>query len=419
MTRQHYKWEDQAKLGYHSLVKHKILRDYICAYVSTLTSNIKIDHFRLALVDGFAGGGKYIAEWNGETVYGSPFAMLDACHEAQAAGQALREKPFKLDTRFYFVEKSKEAHALLSTTLKDRGYGQHESSGNNIMLFHSDFEYSYKKIIADIQKHSTTARSIFLLDQYGYSEVPQDMVRHIFRQLPGAEVILTFNVDSLLTYLNRENLLAFHKKTGFQVEGLLESGLCDKEKRPKEWRLAAQAILHSNLVNGCFPDGVGHHTTFYIRAVSGHGDYWLVHLSRNLTARNVMVDIHWLHGNHFVHYGGSGLDMYCLRGFNVQAEADMFGFDEYAQDATQRNLQEQIPRLITNNHPNGITYRNLLAGQANYTPARDQDLRDILCNQGVRKELVILSPNGKRRRDRTAPENNDIIIPNPQKQIIF
>lgn len=122
MTLQHYKWEDHAKLGYHSLVKHKILRDYIRAYISTLTSNIGIDHFRLALVDGFAGGGKYIAEWNGETVYGSPFAMLEACHEAQAAAQALRKKPFNLSVRFYFVEKNKDAHALLSATLKERGY---------------------------------------------------------------------------------------------------------------------------------------------------------------------------------------------------------------------------------------------------------------------------------------------------------
>lgn len=247
----------------------------------------------------------------------------------------------------------------------------------------------------------------------------EGLVRHIFKRLPGAEVILTFNVDSLLNFLNRDNLLAFHKKTGFQVDGLLESGLYDKDKRPKEWRLAAQAILHNDLVNGCFPDDFGHHTTFYIRADKGHGDYWLVHLSRNLTARNVMVDIHWLHGNHFVHYGGSGLDMYCLRGFNTQAEADMFGFDEDAQDTTHRNLQEQVPRLITNYHPNGITYRDLLADQANYTPARDQDLRDILCNQEVRRELVILSPEGKRRRDRTAPENTDIIIPNPQRHFNF
>lgn len=419
MVTHQYGWEGGAKIGYHSVVKHNIVRDYIKAYVATLTANVSIDHFRLALVDGFAGGGKYEADWNGSTIYGSPFAMLEACEQAQIAGQILRKKPFKLDTRFYFVEKKKAAHALLLETLKSREYGPRVNSDSDIRLFHTDFLSSCDQIIADIQKHSPSARSIFLLDQYGYSEVPKETIQKIFKHLPHAEVILNFNVDSLLNYLNEENLLSFHKKTGFKINGLLESGLCDKDARPQEWRLAAQAILHNDLVSGCFPDGNGHHTTFYIRAEGGHGDYWLVHLSRNLTARNVMVDIHWLHGNHFAHYGGAGLDMYCLRGFNMKAEADMFGFGEDAQDMTQKALQEQVPRLIFDHHAKGITYRELLAEQANYTPARDQDLRLILCDPDLRRDVIVLAPGGKQRRDATAPQNGDIIMPKPQRSFSY
>jgi three-Cys-motif partner protein len=419
MVTHQYGWEGGAKIGSHSVIKHKIVRDYIKAYVATLTANISIDHFRLALVDGFAGGGIYEADWDGSTIYGSPFAMLEACEEAQIAGQILRKKPFKLNTRFYFVEKTKAAHTLLLNTLKAREYGHRVNNGSDIQLFCDDFLKCCDQIILDIRSHSPSARSIFLLDQYGYSEVPKETIQKIFTQLPHAEVILNFNIDSLLNYLNKENLLNFHKKTGFRIDGLLESRMWDKDARPSEWRLAAQAILHNDLVSGCFPDGNGHHTTFYIRAEGGHGDYWLVHLSRNLTARNVMVDIHWRHGNHFAHYGGPGFDMYCLRGFNPKAEADLFGFDQDARALSQKALKEQIPQLIFDHHAQGITYRELLAQQANYTPARDQDIRLMLCDPDLRQDLIVLTPKGKQRRNATAPQNEDIIMPNPQRRLFY
>lgn len=418
MVTRHYDW-GKAKIGYHSVVKHKILSDYIRAYVSTLTKNIGIDHFRLALVDGFAGGGQYEADWNGSTVYGSPITMLEACEQARIEAQSIRTKPFKLDAKFYFVEKKKAAHAHLIKTLTDRDYSSRVNSNQDIALFHGDFLNSCDRIISDIKLNSPSARSIFLLDQYGYSRVPKSTIRKIFTELPGAEIILTFNVDSLLNYLNKDNLLDFHRKTGFNIDTLLDSNYHDKDTRPEDWRLAAQAILHSGLVADCFPDGTGHHTTFYIRALGGHGDYWLVHLSRNLTARNVMVDIHWLHGNHFVHYGGSGLDMYCLRGFNVKADADMFGFDIDAKVATENALQEQLPRLITDKYSGGITYHKLLTDQANYTPARDRDIREVFQNEDIRRDIMIVSETGTVRRIGTAPKNSDIIIPNPQKRFIF
>ena len=39
--------------------------------------------FRLALIDGFAGGGVYQHAHNGKELLGSPFIMLDAAKEAE------------------------------------------------------------------------------------------------------------------------------------------------------------------------------------------------------------------------------------------------------------------------------------------------------------------------------------------------
>lgn len=419
MARKHYDYSSQPKIGYHSVVKHKILRDYIKAYIATLTHNVRIDQFKIAVVDGFAGGGKYSADWNSETIYGSPISILEACSEASIAAQSLRTKPFKLDTKFYFVEQDPNGFQLLNQTLIEKGYGQRVNNNQDIYLFQNDFKDKVATIVEDIKKRSPTARSIFLLDQYGYSDVPLELIRYIFAELPGAEILLTFNVDALLNYLNEKNLRDFNKKTGFNIDSLLDSGLHNKDTRPEDWRLAAQAILHKDLVDGCFPDGEGHHTTFYIRAMGGHGDYWLVHLSRNLTARNVMVDIHWLHGNHFIHYGGSGLDMYCLRGFNIKAEADMFGFNIDARAATMTSLHGQIPRLITDYHPQGVSFRNLQIQQSNYTPARSIDIREAFRNPDVRRDLIVVSADGKPRHNKTLPQDSDIILPNPQFRFFY
>lgn len=420
MVQSHYNYRNVPLVGYHSTIKHKILRDYIKQYVATMTKNVRIDDFKLAIVDGFAGSGKYAAEWDQtKTIYGSPITILEACQEAEETAQAARIKEFRLNGRYYLVEKDQEGFDILKQTLDNKGYGNRINNGKDIWLLHDDFTNQVGNIIEDIKNRSPAARSIFLLDQYGYSEVPRELIKNIFSELPGAEIILTFHVDSLLTFLNEKNLRAFNRKTGFSINQLLDRGLHDKESRPEDWRLAAQAILHQELVNDCFPDGNGHHTTFFIRGVQGIGDYWLVHLSRNITARNVMVDIHWDHGNHFVHYGGAGLDMYSLRGFSTDAHADMYGFCNQAEALTRETLLSQLPRLIRDHHEAGINFRNLITEQSNYTPARELFIREAFRSPEIRADILVLSKEGKPKRGFSLPKDSDIIIPSKQQSLFL
>lgn len=419
MATKHYDYASNPMVDYHSTIKHEILKDYIKQYIATLTRNVRIDAFKIALVDGFAGSGKYTARWDSaKTVYGSPIKMLEACDEAEVSAQEMRNKLFKLNAKFYFVEKNSDAFNTLKLTLNDIGYAG-RIQDENISLFHSDFLHEVRNIVADIKLRSPKARSLFLLDQYGYSDVPRSVIRSIFSELPGAEIILTFHVDSLLKYLNEDNLRNFNKTTGFSIDHMLSSGLYDKDKRPQDWRLAAQAILHQDLVSECFPDGNGYHTTFYIRGISGMGDYWLVHLSRNLTARNVMVNIHWKHGNHFVHYGGAGLDMYNLRGFSTNSMSDMYGFCDDAKALTMEALHSQLPQVIRDYHGQGIKFRDLMLNQANYTPATEQLMREALGHPELRSDILILTETGRSKKGLVLPKDSDVIIPNHQRSLFI
>ena len=63
MTHEHHHWrigEDPPLIRPHSLAKHRVLQAYLESYVATLTKNPRQDRLRLTLVDGFAGGGRYL-----------------------------------------------------------------------------------------------------------------------------------------------------------------------------------------------------------------------------------------------------------------------------------------------------------------------------------------------------------------------
>ena len=141
MTEVHYEWapgQAYPRIQQHSVAKHEILRAYLTAYIRTLTSNPNREEFRLALIDGFAGGGVYQHAHNGKELLGSPFIMLDAAKEAEFMINKDRHKPIMLNLDYFFIERDRGAALHLERELNGRGY-RHQI-GNNIFLHNSSFE---------------------------------------------------------------------------------------------------------------------------------------------------------------------------------------------------------------------------------------------------------------------------------------
>src|SRR3546814_19816721 len=59
MAEKPYEWADGATLEDHSRRKHKILREYFSEYLTVRCRLPQQERFRLAIVDGFEGGGRY------------------------------------------------------------------------------------------------------------------------------------------------------------------------------------------------------------------------------------------------------------------------------------------------------------------------------------------------------------------------
>lgn len=413
-----YQWKDKGKaapIEQHSIAKHDILKAYLRDYLQTLVIFPQQEELRVTLVDGFAGGGAYQHAATRERVLGSPFAFLNTAKEAEALINVERQKPIRMAVDYFFVEKDKEVFDLLVKSLKEEGFGNR--IGADIKLLNSSFEDEAQFIQDFIAKKSPrVGRSLFLLDQYGYKDVPLPLIRQILTRLPASEVILTFNVDSFINFASDTDATRRSLDQIGIPEVLRGRTIEDIKRTERDFRLYIQSCMYQAIVSA---SGAQYYTVFFIRT-SGHGDYWLVHLSQHHRARDVMTRVHWSKNNQFLHYGGAGLDMFQALGYHSRhdlahaGQAPLeFGFDDVATDASVSALSEQLPRYIFARNE-GIGFGELFARTCNDSPADSDRYKQALQTLIDVRDIEVMSPHGARRMKASTIRDSDILIPSKQ-----
>jgi hypothetical protein len=259
-------------------------------------------------------------------------------------------------------------------------------------------------------------RAIFLLDQYGYSDVPAELIAKILQSIPGSEIILTFAVDALLNFFseNSEKTKGLLQKIG--IPDVLKGRSFDDIKRSEtDWRLMVQACLYRELIDRCHAQ---YYTLFFIRSDRGHGDYWLIHFSQNPRARDVMTRIHWQHNNHFIHYGGPGLDMFRVVGYRTKNDDQvsghqraLFTFDQDAKKSSTDQLVAQIAPMIHAND-DGMTFSELFATTCNLSPASADIYRDAIDILRGHHEVEVISAATGKPTQAKIQDGDRIAIPN-------
>lgn len=428
MVTKHYPWVEgdiPPAIQQHSIAKHEVLKTYLIAYIQTLAASPHREELRLTLIDGFSGGGLYTHQDTKKIVLGSPFIMLESISEAdfRINGRSNRIKPLRLDVNFIFIEKNKKTLNYLRNRLIEKHY-KPLLENDKITLLNTTFDKTVDKIINAVRtKSPRSGRCIFLLDQYGYKDVPTKLIRNILSSLPNSEVILTFATDALVNFISdKEESQKMLRNIG--ISGFFDDfSIKTIKQKDKEWRLFIQSKLHQELVINC---GARFFTPFFIRSSQGFGDYWLVHLSQHPKARDVMTGIHWSLQNHFIHFGGAGLDMFQMLGyvpeedynFSGQKLISSFEFDDLAKKRSLSALSNQLPRLI-NNYKNGIEFKELFASTCNHSPASSEVYKESLVFSQNEKEIEIITPSGNKRRSSNGIKDTDIIRPTIQRTIVF
>lgn len=400
-----FKWENNSPppvLPKHSIAKLKLIEEYLFRYFNTVAPDPRSDRLQISLIDGFCGGGVF-RNASGAIVPGTPLIMLESIHKAEKIINKGRRKKLHIDARFYFVDKSAEAIEYLKGEIFKIGLGS--EINKSIFLICDKFESVFEKIESDILQKARAGRSIFLLDQFGYKQVPLQICRQLFETLPKSEVILTFAIDWLIDYMSENSsymaALAPIEISEQQIKKYIST------KGQKEHRYIVQRLLKEHLRA---VTAAPYFTPFFIRSAEAGRDLWLIHLSKHPTARNVMTSSHWTIQNASIHQGKAGLHML---GFDPHWDEALpldFNFDGDAEAQIGYALMHDIPYRVERLDGFGaITFDAFQSDVANDTAARIDQLQKALMNLHKEGDIEIITPSGQLKRPDAALKNTDRI----------
>lgn len=398
--KKHYDWivgGPLPELGLHSHAKHQIFDAYITAYIRTLTKSHLTRKLKLTLVDGFCGGGRYIM--GGNEVDGSPLRMLASVERAQVELDAARARGLEIDAEFVFVDANPNHVDFLHDVLQHRGYGSR--IGRDIHIYTSRFEDVSEEIIDRIKAKGRAHRSLFFLDQYGWSAVTFQTIRQIMASLQNPEVVLTFMVDHLVNLLNDRMI----DTVGLNAIDLAREDVQEmlQMKEQRGWKRLIQNTLYDHIKRNT---GADYYTPFFIHPEGGSNrDYWLLHLSRHHQAREEMGKIHWQLENTFEHFGRAGFNSLGFApGADVRDEMLDFGFNDNARTRSEAAVVDQLAEMLHDRAAAGkspLTKKLLFSANCNETPVIGSIVDTSLVILREARDIRIISPDGAVRRSST------------------
>lgn len=417
MAKGGYTWsiDDPGPLGDHSKAKHDVYREYLRRYLRERTKVIGFDRYRINVVDGFAGGGIYVTGRDRRPYYGSPVILIETLREMQDELQARQQKPFLLDYRVHLVDADTAALDTLQKVLSRRGLDG--LIGNRVFLHHATFRDALPSLLQDVQGRGKT---IFLLDQYGYTDVPFGLLDRIFRDLDKPEVILTFAFDHLRAFVQE------YKALDRALTQIGAGGLPQDEYDAAVGLPGGVEFLIQRWMHGAFLKTAGYFTPFFVTsrgdaATASSGSNlacWLLHLSAHPRARDVMTALHWELHNHFAHFGGAGQHMLGFDPAQAPGALQPFLFDDDARTRTGVALFQDIPREVAA-HPEGVAFDQFHAKVCNGSPADSRIMREVIGRLAAERVIEVRTATGSAKRNPGSLQPSDRLIVPRQTTLIL
>ena len=398
MVMKRYEWATGAKLEDHSRRKLKILREYFLTYLRVRCQVRQQSRFRLAVIDGFAGGGRYQCGTGGSPVVfmeglKSAAETINVSRQSRGLGAIEIECLLLLnDSDRNVVEMLKEHLAPLRAEIKTSVPQLHL----RVEYLAREFEEAYPEIKRFLSDGSYQ-NVLFNLDQSGHSHVERETLFDIMRTYRSAEVFFTFAIEALVAFLRQSD--PDRVRSQLAPFGIGDNALDDLDRiiNRKNWLGAAE-----RLVSQAFGTYAPYVSPFSINNPGGWR-YWLIHFANSYRARQVYNNI--LHDNSSAqaHFGRCGLRM--LHFDPEHEQGSLYLFDRSGRDAAKEQLIEDIPRMISDSGDViGMAdfYRNIY----NETPAHAEDIHAAII---ASPDTEAITPSGGQRRKAGSITANDLL----------
>ena len=394
-----FEWVSGAKLLAHSKRKHKILREYVYDYLNVRCALPQQERFRLAVVDGFAGGGRYECGTSG-----SPLIFIEELKRASEAVNRLRVsrglREVEVECFLVFNDANHAAVDQLKRHATPLLAGIEQTCSKlhlHVEYLNDLFEVAYPKIRSFLER-GRYRNVLFNLDQCGDKHVARRTIVEIMHSYPSVEIFYTFAIESLLAFLQKRQPEQLRKRLGYL--GLTGSDIQRLDPdliSTNEWLGKAEMIVFDAF----------HLCAQYVSPFSinnpGGWRYWLIHFANSYRARQVYNNI--LHENASLqaHFGRSGLDM--LHYDPRHDEGLLYLFDDDARLSSRKQLLEDIPRVVEESG-DAMSAMNFYGSIYNATPAHADDIHTSIIDH---PDVEVITPAGGERRKANTIGVNDVI----------
>ena len=406
MVEKPFEWVNGAKLSDHSKCKHKILHEYIYDYLSVRCALPQQKRFRLAIVDGFAGGGRYECG-----TAGSPLIFIEELKRASEeinrtrVGQGLRE--IEIECFLVFNDANRDAIEQLGRHATPLLAGIEQTCPKlhlRVEYMNDLFEVAYPSIKSFLEQ-GRYRNVLFNLDQSGDTHVERKTILEIMRSYPSVEIFFTFVIDSLLAFLEKSEPERLRKRLAYLGLTDLDMQKLNGMMSKNEWLGTAEMIVF-DAFRLC-----AHYVSPFSINNPGGWRYWLIHFANSYRARQVYNNI--LHENASLqaHFGRSGLNM--LHYDPRRDEGLLYLFDDNARLSSRKQLSDDIPRVIEGSG-DAMPARNFYGSIYNATPAHADDIHTSIIDH---PDLEAITPAGGKRRKANTIDVDDVISLKKQRSI--
>jgi three-Cys-motif partner protein len=382
-----YSWKDGVELEEHTRRKHKILREYLARYLTVRCAFPQQTRFRLAIVEAFAGGGRYKC--------GSPGSPLIFIEELRTAAEAfnLRRQaqgmaPLDIECFLVLNDTDQEAIDILKSNVEPiLGATKTEVAKLHLQVayYTRPFEELYPEI-KGLLEQGRYQNVLFNLDQYGYTEVEITTLADISVSFASAESFYTFSISSLLSFLSRTNPGLVARQLAFLGVTPNDLSSLEGQMSKNSWLGAAERLVF-DVFRGC----ARYVSPFSINNPDGWR-YWLIHFASNYRARQEYNNVLHQNSSMQAHFGRSGLNM--LTFDPKHGEGALYLFDHSDRERAKFQLLEDIPRLVTD-FGDAVGVGQFYASIYNITPAHMDDIHSAMIENA---DLEVLTEAGGERR---------------------
>lgn len=408
MPRKKYSWADGVTLEDHTAKKLSVLKSYFHQYLRVKCTPLN-RKFRIAIVDGFAGGGVYECGTDGSPLIFLKELALFADEEAISRKEKNLPELEMIECLFIVNDIDEEANIMLDNLFTQWLIENKEKNRKlNVTIIRKyerfdEIYFDIKELLLKLSFHNV----LFNLDPCGYTHVKLLTIQDIIGSFKSAEVFYTFMIGSLFNYSSWSN----PDKTNELVQSFCSSQEIffkdENFRRKDEWLGAVEKIVYHE-----FARSAKFVSPFAINKSNKIGyNYWLMHFANSHRAREVYNNVLYQNTGDQAHYGKSGLQML---GYSATDEGvQKFDWGDGLRAANIDSLQKDLPKIISQ-FGDALDIQTLKASIYNETTSHSDDIRSVLINH---TDIEVITTSGGKRRSATAISDDDTVRLNEQRPL--